>query len=74
MRARLGPGEQPAERPGRDGGTRLVVRERYRYQAGWARLLVEPVSVVSWFMSQKMLRGIRDRAQAAYRWSPPTEG
>ncbi len=61
-------------RPGRDGGTRLVVRERYLYRAGWARLLVEPVSVLSWFMSQRMLRGIRDRAQAAYRWSPPPEG
>lgn len=61
-------------RPGRDGGTRLVVRERYLYTAGWARLLVEPVSVLSWVMSQKMLRGIRDRAQAAYRWSPPPEG
>lgn len=61
-------------RPGRDGGTRLVVRERYLYRVGWARLLVEPVSVVSWFMSQRMLRGIRDRAQAAYRWSPPPEG
>mgnify|MGYP005815923419 CR=1 FL=1 len=61
-------------RPGRDGGTRLVVRERYLYKARWARLLVEPVSVVSWVMSQKMLRGIRDRAQAAYRWSPPPEG
>ena len=60
-------------RPGRDGGTRLVVRERYLYTAGWARLLVEPVSVVSWAMSQKMLRGIRDRAQAAYR-SPTTQG
>jgi hypothetical protein len=57
-------------RPGRDAGTRLVVRERYAYRAGWARLMVEPVSVVSWVMSQKMLRGIRDRAQAAYRWAP----
>ncbi len=60
-------------RPGRDGGTRLVVRERYRYTAGWARLLVEPVSVVSWVMSQKMLRGIRDRAEASYL-SPAPEG
>ena len=60
-------------RGGRDGGTRLVVRERYLYTAGWARLLVEPVSVVSWAMSQKMLRGIRDRAQAAYR-SPAAQG
>ena len=58
-------------RPWRDGGTRLVVRERYLYTAGWARLMVEPVSVVSWVMTQKMLRGIRDRAQAAYRSGSP---
>lgn len=62
-------------RPGHDGGTRLAVRERYRYTAGWARLLVEPVSVVSWVMSQKMLRGIRDRAQESYRpGSPAAQG
>jgi hypothetical protein len=60
-------------RPNRDGGTRLVVRERYLYKTGWARVLVEPVCVVSWVMSQRMLRGIRDRAEAAYR-SPAAEG
>jgi hypothetical protein len=60
-------------RPGRDGGTRLVVRERYLYKAGWARLMVEPVSVLSWLMTQRMLRGIRDRAEAARR-SPAAEG
>ena len=31
----------------------------------WARLLVEPVSVVSFVMTQKMLRGLRDRAERA---------
>ncbi|HEY0119495.1 MAG TPA: SRPBCC family protein [Cellulomonas sp.] len=80
--AGFGPGAPPYDftwafvlRPGRDGGTRLVVRERYQYKAGWARLLVEPVSVLSWVMSQKMLRGIRDRAQAAYRpGSPAAQG
>jgi hypothetical protein len=45
--------------------TRLVVRERYRYTCWWAPLLVEPVQLISFLMSQKMLRGIRDRAQAA---------
>ena len=44
------------------GGTRLIVRERYEYLRPWARLLVEPTEVVS-FMSQKMLRGIRERAE-----------
>lgn len=61
-------------RPGRDGGTRLVVRERYLYKTGWARLMVEPVSVLSWVMTQRMLRGVRDRAQSAYRTRTPAEG
>ncbi len=52
-------GEQP------DGTTRLLVRERYAYTKGWAPLLVEPVEAISFLMSQKMLRGIRDRAEAA---------
>jgi hypothetical protein len=46
-----------------DGSTRLVVRERYAYTQGWARFLVEPVAAVSFVMSQKMLRGIKDRAE-----------
>jgi hypothetical protein len=45
------------------GGTRLLVRERYAYLSWWAPPLVESVEVVSWLMSQKMLRGIRDRAE-----------
>ena len=45
--------------------TRLVVRERYGYTRSSAAWLVEPVAVVSWVMSQRMLRGIRDRAE---RW------
>jgi hypothetical protein len=46
-----------------DGSTRLVVRERYRYLRRWSALLVEPVQVVSFVMSERMLRGIRLRAQ-----------
>jgi hypothetical protein len=46
-----------------DGATRLLVRERYGYTRWWSRLLVEPVEAVSFVMSQKMLRGIRDRAE-----------
>jgi hypothetical protein len=46
-----------------DGTTRLLVRERYAYTQRWAALLVEPVEAVSFVMSQKMLRGIRDRAE-----------
>jgi hypothetical protein len=51
------------ERP--DGTTRLLIRERYEYTRPWARLLVEPVEAVSFVMSRKMLRGIRDRAERA---------
>lgn len=43
---------------------RLVVRERYGYTAPWVALLVEPVEWVSLLMTQKMLRGIRDRAES----------
>ncbi len=50
-------------RPQPDGTTRLVVRERYSYTQPWARLLVEPVTFVSFAMTQRMLRGIRDRAE-----------
>jgi hypothetical protein len=46
-----------------NGTTRLLARERYGYTQWWAPLLVEPVAVVSFVMSQKMLRGIRDRAE-----------
>jgi hypothetical protein len=52
-----------------DGTTRLLVRERYAYTQRWAPLLVEPVAVVAFVMTQRMLRGIRDRAE---RGSRPT--
>ena len=43
--------------------TRLVVRERYHYLTWWVSLVIEPVTVLSFLMSQRMLRGIRDRAE-----------
>jgi hypothetical protein len=46
-----------------DGTSRLLVRERYAYTRRWAPLLVEPAALLSFVMSQKMLRGIRDRAE-----------
>jgi hypothetical protein len=46
-----------------DGATRLLVRERYAYARWWASLLVEAAAVASFAMTQKMLRGIRDRAE-----------
>jgi hypothetical protein len=48
-----------------DETTRLLVRERYAYTRPWARLLVEPTEAVSFVMSRKMLRGIKDRAEGA---------
>ena len=46
-----------------DGTTRLVVRERYEYTRWWSSLLVEPVQLISFIMSQRMLRGIKHRAE-----------
>jgi hypothetical protein len=48
-----------------DGTTRLVVRERYGYVRRWAPLLVEPTELISFVMSQRMLRGIKERAERA---------
>ena len=50
---------------GPDETTRLLVRERYAYTRPWARLLVEAVEVISFLMSEKMLRGIKQRAEHA---------
>jgi hypothetical protein len=51
---------------GKAGGpTRLVVRERYGYTRWWTPLLVEPVALISFVMSRRMMRGIKHRAQRA---------
>ena len=50
--------------PGPRGGTRLLVRERYRYLNWWGRVITEVVQPVSFLMTARMLRGIRDRAEA----------
>jgi hypothetical protein len=49
------------DEPGK--AARLLVRERYAFLRPWARVLVEPVEAVSFVMSQKMLREIRDLAE-----------
>lgn len=46
-----------------DGTTRLLARERYAYTRRWSALLVEPVEMVSFLMTQRMLRGIKHRAE-----------
>jgi hypothetical protein len=48
-----------------DGTTRLLVRERYAYLRPWAPLIVEPTAALAFVMSERMLRGIRDRAERA---------
>jgi hypothetical protein len=55
-------------REGSRGGTRLLVRERYRHRRRWAPLVIEPVALVSFVMTQRMLRGIRERVE---RPAPP---
>jgi len=53
------------------GMTRLVVRERYGYTRRFASLIVEPAQAVSFLMTTRMLRGIRDRAERTAGTTPP---
>ena len=39
------------------------MRERYSYNNRWSPVMVESIATVSFVMSQKMLRGIRDRTE-----------
>ena len=55
------------------GSTRLVVRERYVYLRRWAPLMLEPTELISFVMSQRMLRGIKERAERAVLSSPAPE-
>ena len=50
-----------------DGSTRLLVRERVGFGSRWTAALMAPVGLVSFVMTRKMLRGIRDRAEALPR-------
>jgi hypothetical protein len=43
--------------------TSRLVRERYAYTRSWAQFLVEPVEMIGSVMDQKMLGGIKDRAE-----------
>jgi hypothetical protein len=56
--------------PRPDGSTRLVVRERYAYRFGWVAALAEPIEMVSFLMTERMLRGIRDRAERTAARAP----
>ena len=50
-----------------DKTTRLLVRERYAYTRTWAWIIVELTEVLSFVMSQKMLREIKERAERPVR-------
>lgn len=53
-------------RPGPDAGTtRLVLRERYVSRGPGGRALIEAVCAASTLMTERMLRGVRDRVAAA---------
>lgn len=56
-----------AVRPGRDGTTRLLVRERVGFDSQVTKLLMAPVGIVSFVMTQRMLRGIKARVEADAR-------
>src|SRR6476659_249320 len=49
----------------RAGATRLRVRERYGYSCRWASCSWSRLELISFVGSQRMLRGIRERAERA---------
>lgn len=50
-------------RPGPDGTTRLLVRERSGFGSPVTRVLLAPVGLVSFVMTRRMMRGIKARAE-----------
>jgi hypothetical protein len=48
------------------GTTRLLVRERVGFGSRLTRFLMAPVGFVSFVMTQRMMRGIKARAEAAH--------
>jgi hypothetical protein len=50
-------------RPQGDGSTRLLVRERIAFGKASVRMVSAPVGLVSFMMTQKMMRGIKERAE-----------
>ncbi len=45
-------------------GCRLIIRERYSWTIPAMRPAMELLTLISFVMTEKMLRGIRDRAEA----------
>lgn len=57
-----------------DGSTRLLVRERVGFDSKTTQLLLSPLGLVSFLMTQKMIRGIKTRAERTERPAiPPSE-
>lgn len=52
-------------RPDGPGRTRLLVRERTGFGSRVTQALMEPVGLISFVMTRKMLFGIRDRAESS---------
>jgi hypothetical protein len=52
-------------RPGPAGASRLLVRERYSYSCRWASCSWSRLELISFVGSQRMLRGIKERAERA---------
>jgi hypothetical protein len=63
-----------AVRPAGPGSSRLVVRERAGFSGALAAAAMEPVGLVSFVMTRKMLLGIKARAEAAARAPWPQAG
>lgn len=53
-----------------NGTTRLLVRERTAFGNTATRMLMAPVGFVSFLMTQKMMRGIKARAEGTERATP----
>jgi hypothetical protein len=53
-----------AVREGESGSTRLLVRERVAFDSKLTQLAMAPVGIVSFVMTQRMLRGIKQRVEA----------
>jgi hypothetical protein len=49
---------------GANGSTRLLVRERVGFGNRLARFMAAPIGLVSFAMTQKMMRGIKERAES----------
>jgi hypothetical protein len=52
---------------GHDRGTRFLVRERVAFGNRLARFVASPIGLVSFVMTQKMMRGIKQRAEGSTR-------